>query len=154
LGAEENKKLMQEIFAAIVAGDRKPYLAAMADDVTMRVTGQNSWSRTYKGKAALERGFYAHLRAVLAEPRRTIPHNFIADGDHVAVEARGDMRTKAGVPYENEYCLVYRLHNGKIVEIREYCDSGAQPRSVMPQLTTTSSRRRSEVGAGQGRGVD
>ena len=33
------------------------------------------------------------------------------------------MTTKAGVRYENEYCLVYRLENGKIVEIREYCDS-------------------------------
>ena len=39
-----------------------------------------------------------HLRALLAEPRRTIPYNFIADGDHVAVEARGVMMTKAGGP--------------------------------------------------------
>jgi ketosteroid isomerase-like protein len=35
-------------------------------------------------------------------------------------EAHG---TKAGVRYENEYRLVYRLERGKIVEIREYCDS-------------------------------
>src|SRR4051812_34833910 len=123
LGAQENKKLMQELFAAIAAGDRKPFLDTLADDVTMRVTGRNSWSRTYKGKAALDRELYAHLRALLAEPRRTVPYNFIADGDHVAVEARGDMMTKAGARYDNEYCLVYRLENGKIVEIREYCDS-------------------------------
>jgi hypothetical protein len=123
LGAQENKKLMQELFAAIAAGDRKPFMDALADDVTMRVTGRNSWSRTYKGKAALDGELYAHLRTLLAEPRRTIPWNFIADGDYVAVEARGDMMTKAGVPYENEYCLVYRLENGKIVEMREYCDS-------------------------------
>jgi uncharacterized protein len=56
------------------------------------------------------------LRALLAEPRRTVPYNFIADDDHVAVEARGDMMTKAGARYDNEYCLVYRLENGKIVE--------------------------------------
>ena len=137
MGAQENKKLMQEIFAAIAAGDRKPFMDALADDVTMRVTGRNSWSRTYKGKAALDSELYAHLRTLLAEPRRTIPWNFIADGDYVAVEARGDMRTKAGVPYENEYCLVYRIENGRIVEFREYCDSaltesvlGAFPASV------------------------
>jgi hypothetical protein len=39
------------------------------------------------------------------------------------VEARGGMVTKAGVRYENEYCLVYRLERGSIVEITEYCDS-------------------------------
>jgi hypothetical protein len=33
------------------------------------------------------------------------------------------MQTKAGAPYNNEYCLIYRLKDGKIVEMREYCDS-------------------------------
>jgi uncharacterized protein len=123
LGAQENKKLMQDLFAAVAAGDRGPLVAAIADDVVMRVTGQYSWSRTFHGKAELDRELYAHLRALLVEPRRTIPLNFVADGDYVVVEARGDMTTKAGMRYENEYCLVYRLENGKIVEIREYCDS-------------------------------
>ena len=39
------------------------------------------------------------------------------------MEGVGEMRTKAGVPYNNDYCLIYRLKDGKIVEIREYCDS-------------------------------
>jgi ketosteroid isomerase-like protein len=33
------------------------------------------------------------------------------------------MATKAGGRYDNEYCLVYRLAGGCIVEIREYGDS-------------------------------
>jgi ketosteroid isomerase-like protein len=57
------------------------------------------------------------------EPRRTIPLRFIADGDFVVVEAKGDMLTKTGVRYDNDYCLIYRLADGKIVEIREYQDS-------------------------------
>ncbi len=123
MGATENRKLMESIFARIAAGDRAAFVDALADDVTMRVTGQYSWSRTFKGKAALVRELYGYLNTLLAEGRRTIPLRFIADDDHVVVEARGDMRTKAGVPYENEYCLIYRLRDGRIVEIREYCDS-------------------------------
>jgi uncharacterized protein len=123
VSAIENKKLMEDIFAAVAAGNRSMLLDSLADDVTMRVTGQNSWSRTFEGKAALVRELYGYLSTLLAEGRRTIAHRFIADGDHVVVEARGDMVTKAGVRYENEYCLVYRLANGKIVEIREYNDS-------------------------------
>jgi ketosteroid isomerase-like protein len=123
MGATENRKLMESIFARVAAGDRSALVDALADDVTMRVTGHYSWSRTFKGKAALVRELYGYLNTLLAEGRRTIPLRFIAGDDHVVVEAQGDMRTKAGVPYENEYCLIYRLRDGRIVEIREYCDS-------------------------------
>jgi uncharacterized protein len=43
---------------------------------------------------------------------------FIADGDHVVVEARGENLTKAGARYDNDYCLVFRLENGNIKEVR------------------------------------
>jgi uncharacterized protein len=32
-------------------------------------------------------------------------------------------RTFTGLRYDNEYCLVFRLADGKIREVREYCDS-------------------------------
>jgi len=60
---------------------------------------------------------------LLVERARTIAHRFIADGDHVVVEAKGDNLTRTGVRYDNDYCLVFRLENGKIKEVREYCDS-------------------------------
>jgi len=123
MDATENRKLMESIFARVAAGDRSALVDALADDVTMRVTGQYSWSRTFTGKATLLRELYGYLNTLLAEGRRTIPLRFIADDDHVVVEARGDMKTKAGVRYDNEYCLIYRLKDGRIVEIREYCDS-------------------------------
>jgi ketosteroid isomerase-like protein len=123
MSAVENKKLMQNIFARIAAGDRAAFVDCLADDVTMRVTGQYSWSRTFKGKTALLRDLYGYLSTLLAEGRRTIPLRFMADEDHVVVEARGEMQTRSGIRYDNEYCLIYRLKDGKIVEIREYCDS-------------------------------
>jgi hypothetical protein len=115
---------MERLFAGVAVGDRKSFLDHIADDVVMRVTGRYSWSQTIRGKEALFRDFYGHLASVLADgTRRTVAHRFIADGDHVVVESVGDMRTKAGVPYNNEYCLIYRLREGRIVEITEYCDS-------------------------------
>jgi uncharacterized protein len=123
MSAAENKKLMEDIFAAVARGERSLFVESLADDVTMRVTGHYSWSQTFKGKEALLRDLYGYLGTLLAEGRRTIAHRFIADGDHVVVEAVGEMKTKAGVPYNNDYCLIYRFKDGKIVEIREYCDS-------------------------------
>jgi ketosteroid isomerase-like protein len=123
MSAAENKKLMQHVFDRIAAGDRAAFVDCLADDVTMRVTGQYSWSRTFKGKTVLLRDLYGYLSTLLAEGRRTIPLRFFADEDHVVVEARGEMKTKSDLRYDNEYCLIYRLKDGKIVEIREYCDS-------------------------------
>jgi ketosteroid isomerase-like protein len=120
----DNKKLMQQLFADVAVGNRKPFLEHIADDVVMRVSGRYSWSQTIRGKEALFRDFYGYLATLLSDGnRRTVAHRFIADGDHVVVESVGDMRTKAGVPYSNEYCLIYRLRDGKIAEITEYNDS-------------------------------
>jgi ketosteroid isomerase-like protein len=128
MSAQANKKLIQDIFAAAgnpdpAARDRSLFVASLADDVTWVVTGQYSWSRTFSGKASILNDLHGHVRSLLVDPARTIAERFIADGDSVVVEARGNNLTKTGVRYDNEYCLVFRLADGKIREIREYCDS-------------------------------
>jgi ketosteroid isomerase-like protein len=128
MSAEANKKLMQEIFAAAgnpdpAVRDRSLFIASLADDVKWVVTGQYSWSRTFTGKESILNDLHGHVRSLLVDRARTIADRFIADGDIVVVEARGNNLTKTGVRYDNEYCLVFRLANGKIREVREYCDS-------------------------------
>ena len=122
MSAADNKKLMETIFAGAAAGDRALFVDALADDVTMTVTGQYSWSQTFHGKESVLRDLYGYVASVL-QHRRTIPFRIIADDEWVAVEARGDMVTQAGERYDNHYCLIYRIENGKIREIREYNDS-------------------------------
>ena len=128
MSAAANKNLMQEIFAAAgnpdpAVRDRSLFAASLADDAKWVVTGQYSWSRTFTGKQSILDDLHGHVRSRLVERARTIAYRFIADGDHVVVEAKGDNVTKTGARYDNDYCLVFRLENGKIKEIREYCDS-------------------------------
>ncbi len=40
----------------------------------------------------------------------------------MVVEAKGDMVALDGRPYQNDYCLHYRIADGKIVEMKEYMD--------------------------------
>jgi ketosteroid isomerase-like protein len=128
MSAIDNKKLMQEIFVSAgnpdpAARDRALFVASLADDAIWTVTGQYSWSRSFVGKEAILNDLHGHVRSLLVERARTVPHRFMADGDHVVVEARGDNLTRTGVRYDNDYCLVFRLENGRIKEVREYCDS-------------------------------
>src|SRR6266478_9431552 len=123
MSAIANKKLMEEIFASAgnpdhAARDRSLFVASLADDARWVVTGQYSWSRTFTGKEAILNDLHGHVRSLLLERARTIPHRFVADGDYV-VEARGDNVTKTGFRYDNDYCLVFCLEKGKIKEVRE-----------------------------------
>jgi uncharacterized protein len=128
MSAEANRKLIEEIFAAAAnpdpaIRDRSLFTASLADDVKWVVTGQYSWSRTFTGKQSILNDLHGHVRSLLVDRTRTIAHRFIADGDHVVVEEKGDNLTKTGVRYDNDYCLVFQFANGKIREVREYCDS-------------------------------
>src|SRR5216683_2512026 len=118
MSAAANKKLMQEIFAAAgnpdpAVRDRSLFVASLADDAKWVVTGQYSWSRTFTGKESILGDLHGHVRSLLVERARTIAHRFIADGEHVVVEARGDNVTKAGVRYDNDYCLAFGWRTGR-----------------------------------------
>src|SRR5438874_2212366 len=102
MSAAANKQLMQEIFAAAEKGERTKYLDHLADDVTMTVTGQYSWSRTFRGKESVLRDLYGYLASRVQEGRRSIPIRILADEDWVVVEARGEMVTKEGQRYDNQ----------------------------------------------------
>ena len=46
--------------------------------------------------------------------------------------SKGDNVTKTGDRYDNDYCMVWRVENGKITMIKEYCDTGLVERVLGP----------------------
>jgi ketosteroid isomerase-like protein len=132
MSAAANKQLVQRVFADAANRSGTTFYDNLADDACWTVTGKYSWSHQFKGRDAIMNGLLGYLRSFFAERLRTVAFNFIADDDYVAVEARGDNVTTAGLRYDNQYCLVFRIANGKIKEIREYCDSALVERVLGP----------------------
>jgi uncharacterized protein len=132
MSAAENKKLVQQIYADSANRSGTTFVDNIAEDVSWVVTGQYSWSGAYKGKDAILNGLLGHLRTLLTDRTRTVAFNFIAEGDYVVVETKGDNVTKTGDRYDNEYCMVWRLENGRIKEVKEYCDSALVERVLGP----------------------
>ena len=118
----ENKQLLQDVFAALAKSDSRPFVAAMAQDFRWTMHGGSKWSKTYEGKDAVVGELFAALRRKM-DRVTTIAHRFVADGEFVAVEARGANVTRAGVPYNNTYCFVFRVAGGRLAEVTEYMDS-------------------------------
>jgi len=123
MSAIDNKRLMQGIFSELSEGNLEPFVEAMADDFQWTWMGTMSWSKTFKGKEAVIGELLAAVKSALAQPFRVVASNFIAEGDYVVVESRGQNTTPDGRTYNNRYCWVCRITGGKLRELREYMDT-------------------------------
>ena len=129
--AAANKALLQWVFADLASGNGRPFLDLLAEDVVWHVEGSTGWSRRYQGKAVVKTDLLRPLHAVLAGPNRLTASRFIAEADCVVVQASGNAVTRAGAPYCNSYCMIFRLQDGRVVEITEYADTALIER-VLP----------------------
>ena len=123
MSALTNKQIMQDIFSELAKGNSKLFVETMADDFRWILAGTVKWTQTFEGKNAVLTELFGMLGSVLTGPIITTAQRFIADGDYVAVEARGKSTTKTGNPYNNRYCFVFRLADGKLKEVTEYMDT-------------------------------
>ncbi len=132
MSARANKELMQEIYDELSKGNRMPFRDAMAEDFRWIMKGRTAWSRTYEGRAAVRAELFQPLFAQFEDGYKNKPIRLFADGDHVIVECEGSVTTKSGIPYNNQYCLIFRLENGKIKELTEYLDTALVNETLDP----------------------
>lgn len=122
MNAVENKQLIRDAFAAWSRGDGRAFFKLVADDVRWTVTGSTPISRTYNSK----RDFRAALSAMaehLATELKVVVHDVIADGDKVAVQFESHAQGKNGTAYDQKYCWMLRMAEGKVREVIAYLDT-------------------------------
>lgn len=120
---ETNRTLITRAFEGLRHGDPSQFMPLFDEDIEWRVMGSSAWSKHAKGLANVERELVGPLFARFAGPYLNIPELILADGDHVVVLAKGDAETVEGKRYANDYCFVFRMAEGRIVEVREYMDT-------------------------------
>ena len=120
---EQNKEIVRRAIAAISRGDLEGFMADAADDVVLSVMGVVF--PPIEGKQKVLKGLRNALGAKLEGGGKIVMtiDNLIADGDYVAEQSRGVARTKTGKDYNNTYCRVWRVTNGKIQAMQEYLDT-------------------------------
>ena len=123
MDAAQNKERMRSLFEATARGEWRPFGEALAEDVRYTLMGRNSWSRTYAGRREVTHELWIPITKLFPQPNRLRALRFVAEGDVVVVEAKGDATTHTGARYDNDYCMIFTLRDGKITEIREYMDT-------------------------------
>jgi uncharacterized protein len=132
MSATDNKELMTSIYEELEKGNGTPFVGALADDVRWTIKGSTAWSRTWEGLDSVRSRLLGPLMAQFANGYRARALRVLADEDYVVIESRGDATTKDGKPYRNAYCLVFRLEEGKVRELTEYCDTELLTSALAP----------------------
>jgi uncharacterized protein (TIGR02246 family) len=122
MSTEENRRIITEMFTRWSAGDASGFYEIMADDISMTTIGSTKYSGTFVGKEEIAGSFGPFLK-LFAEPVVLTAETIVADGDLVAVQARGRSRTKDGEEYNNVYAIFFQMSNGKIAKYTEYFDT-------------------------------
>jgi hypothetical protein len=120
---QAGKALLQRIFDGLAVGDGKPFLGSLADDFCWHMIGGTAWSGSYRGKQAVQQELLRPLFANFETTYRNRAVRIIGEGEWVAVECRGEVTTKSGEAYNNQYCWVCRVQDGQLKELTEYMDT-------------------------------
>ena len=127
--SQRNKRTMQSIFTELAQGNGQPFVAAMRDDFEWKISGQGPWGQRWRGKAAVRQQLFKPLFEQFAGTYRNVAHAFVADGDTVVVECKGNVQTRAGQRYDNDYCYVCRFSpEGELASLTEYMDTALAER--------------------------
>lgn len=119
---EESTRVVQASIDALNRGDSAAFIGSFSDDLDFEMPGTTPVS----GKTRGLQGFIdcatkvAGLTSVMITLKITF---FLAAGEWVVTRADGHGVTKAGRDYDNHYCHLWRVRDGKICEFVEYNDT-------------------------------
>ena len=123
MGIAENKQVVLDFYEAGARGDMNSCFALLADDITWTNIGTTKFSGTYVGKRAIAEELLGPLFSQLKAGIASQIEQLIAEGDIVVAQTSGTAETTGGVAYNNSYCQVITIRDGRIAAVKEYMDT-------------------------------
>ncbi|NLH80885.1 MAG: SnoaL-like domain-containing protein [Phyllobacteriaceae bacterium] len=123
-GAEPYFALIRGALGDLVDGEH--FFDVVAEDVSYEVRYELGWPRVIRGRAALMAAFGGYVEAIRI---RSADELIVtrADGGRVVVveyDVHGTILA-TGATYDNRFCSIIAIGDGKIVRWRDYMDSHA-----------------------------
>ena len=124
---EENKVIVQQMYAAFGRGDIPAVLDTLADDVEWHAMGASEvvpWAGTRHGREQASHFFRAVGETLDVEQFEA--RTMVAEGDTVVVVGWERSHVKpTNRYYDDEWVHVFRVRQGKIAAFREFNNSAA-----------------------------
>jgi uncharacterized protein (TIGR02246 family) len=123
---DATRRLIDRFYDRYTGGDQDGMLALMADDAVVTFVGHG----TFRGKGEI-RPYMAWAATQLPRLDFRVRRK-IVDGEHAAVVWDETGVTKRGEPWEGRGVDVYRVADGRIVELTVHSDTDAMLRQLGP----------------------
>ncbi len=130
--ADDNLAVVTAYLAARKEGDGSTAFDYLADDISQTLMfdmpGAASPWRGIDGIKALRK----HVRRMIPNRSESATTAVHASDHSVVIETTHHGVTHKSEPYENRYCYIYEVADGKIHAIREYSDSYYAREKLLP----------------------
>jgi ketosteroid isomerase-like protein len=129
--SEQNKKIALDFLEAMMRGDAAA-LTNVSRDVKFvtKGFGTASGTRGYDDLVGVF-GIFPKLFPGGVNPKIL---GVTAEADRVAVEWEGNAKTFTGVPYTNQYVMLFTIRDGKIAQVNEYLCTKHADEAMMPAV--------------------
>lgn len=129
---EDTRRVVTDYVAALRRGDPEALRASFAAKATWTLRGDVPVAGTWTGAEEILDEFLAAMVARLDPdvPVTQTVHRVIADGDYAVAEWTSHARARSGEPYDNDYAVVFRVADGRIDAVTEYCDTSYMQRML------------------------
>ncbi|HEY2775195.1 MAG TPA: nuclear transport factor 2 family protein [Candidatus Binatia bacterium] len=121
----DNKQVVRRYFAAVDAGDMQTITSLLDESASFWVPPSLPDGVVFRGRDNVLKLFTQSVGLYDTSAGLTVQiHTLTADEDRVAAELQIRGRAAAGgEDYENWYHFLFRIRDGRIIEIREHLDS-------------------------------
>ena len=123
MSVEANKELVTNFWNAFSKGDIKAAFALLSDEISWLIPGNlPNLSGLRQGKAEIL-NFARGAAKMFPGGLKSEIHRIYGDGNTVLIEMTNRGKLFNGRDYDNEYCFVFEVEEGKIRRVREYVDT-------------------------------
>ena len=136
MNAEDNKRAAMATWKAFASRDPVEIAAMFTEDAEWFAPPGNATAialnstKNVMGKADIVQFIACEFDKLFARDVKLDFKGFYGDGDIVVVEHRLRATLANGAPYDNDYCFVLEMENGRIRRMREYMDTAKGHRMI------------------------
>lgn len=118
IDTNQNKQVVKRFIEAMGQGDATIAAQCLCDDAYTLAKGFGHFAGVREHETIV--GTIAAFKQLFPEGLNPDFISFTAEAERVVAEFEGRATTFDGQPYNNQYCMVFTLSNGKIKHVHEY----------------------------------
>ncbi len=116
--SDDNKAVVLRFIEAMGKGDAETAATCITKDTFTLAKGFGKFAGVREHDTIL--ATIAAFRDLMPDGMEPVIRSVTGEGDRVVVEFEGNGTLFNGQPYCNEYCMVFTLRDGRIVQVNEY----------------------------------